>query len=636
MSIDGLFIEAPAFEKVAQVKLSSDAGNWPIEVMRHLHEEHPYLAEAQSEVVLKTQDPLRGYAMGMLKIGESVRVPIIIKEWKMAPLDVWLDDKGEANVLNEDSIKRATMSTSLGSASKVEVPGRVDASLYNRTYAPYDGKYVYASARGDLVLKTKTREWGSVLSLIDLTEAEKKAWVEAIPESCLVAFKNSGTLSVIGDFVKQAIDASALAMNVPTKGDPLPDAVVLEDMEEEEEEKDPQTITAFGTYKCQGSSSNAMYVGKVFPKIYDFNLQPLPFSIFKGELVEDDAKDDDSPRCTRRASAIQASIAGVPCKHSDEVSDDYAGQGDYGFFVEIRQGAAVALKPVKVLVKSRTDEKHETSKSTLDHKVRKKVEICYDVEKYHCQDDLGQQVTIIRSPRVQDVARNGNDVLIPASMKFVRLENSVSLKSDPGQVKTAGRTMLKLAMAGSMDTVRFQYANGAVSLHGDAVPSEYWGGVLPEQAAEWLGEWMGGSEEKRAEAAQKVQALVTDPETGHPKHGDFSVTIGQPRTEAPAGPSEAQKEAAARIAHYATDFVKVASTLQDAGLVDTVLSLSFLTPENVAKYAELVPQFEEATQGLADLLVASRIGLQIEEHQVKVAMENMAKVVDELKMLKGR
>ncbi len=633
MTLQNLFIEPPTFEKTASVKLSSDVGNWPVEVMRHLHEEPPYLAEAQSEVILKSQDPLRGYAMGMLKIGDAVRVPIIIKEWKMAPLDVWLDDQGEANVLNEDSIKRATMKTSLGVTAKVEMPGRVDASLYNRTYAPYDGKYVYASARGDLTLKMKPVEWGSILSLLPMGEEEKKAWVESMPESVLAGFKMNQTLSVLRDFVKQAADPEAMAKKIPFKGDPLPDAVILEDMDIAEQ--DPEIIAKFGTYKCQGSSSNSMYVGHVFPQVFNFDLSPLPMAIFKGELV-DEPKDDDRPSKVDKASCLQAFIAGIPCADSEEVHDDYAGQGDYGFFVEIRKGAAVALKPVKILAKSTSNEKHESKKSGMDHKIRKTTEINYEVDRYHCEDDLGEQFTIVRSPRVVDVAKTGMEVMIPATMKFVRLTNAVHLKSDPVQVKTAGRTMLKLAMAGSMDTVRFQYTNGTVSLHGDPVPSEYWGGVLPEQAAEWLGDWWGGSTEKKAEAHKMVSLWSTDAETGGPRRDEFSITIGMPHPEAIPEPGDAEKVASARIAEYTTEFVKIAATLQDAGLVDTVLSLSFLTPENISKYAELTPQFEEATQGLADLLVAARIGLQIEEHPIKVAMENMAKVVDELKMLKGR
>jgi hypothetical protein len=626
MSIPGLFIEQPTFEKAAQVKLSSDTNQWPIEVVRHLHEEHPYLAEQQSEVIFKQSDPLRGYAMGMLKIGEAVRVPIIVKEWKMAPLDVWLDDKGEANVLNEENIKRATMSTSLGAASKMEQPGRVDASLYNRTYAPYDGKYVYASANGALELKTKPVAWGSIMSLIPMEEAEKKAWVEGLGESVIAGMHANGTLHVLSEFVKQAAHPLSMALSIPIKGDPLPDAMILEDMEKEDAE--PQTIDSFGVYKCQGSASDAMYVGMVFPKVYDFNLQPLPMSIFKGELVEED-EDDDSPRCTRRACSIQATIAGTPCTKDDDVHDDHAGQGDYGFFVEVRKGAAVALKPVKILAKSRSDEKHESRKSGLDHKIRKTTEISYEVERYHCQDDLGEQFTIVRSPKVVDVAKAGTDVMLPATMKFVRLENAVHLKSDPGQVKLAHDVMLKMAMAGTMDTVRFQHSNGAVSLQGEGVPEQFWGGVLPEQAAEWIGEWWGGSEEKVAEAFKKVALWSSQ--------GDFGVTIGLPRSEeAVYEPGDAEKQASARISEYTAEFAKVAASLQDSGLVDTVLSLQFLTPENVNKYAEFVPQFEEATQGLADLLVASRIGLQIEEHPVKVAMENMAKVVDELKMLKGR
>jgi hypothetical protein len=92
---------------------------------------------------------------------------------------------------------------------------------------------------------------------------------------------------------------------------------------------------------------------------------------------------------------------------------------------------------------------------------------------------------------------------------------------------------------------------------------------------------------------------------------------------------------ALRLQYLTRDFDKIAATLQDSGLVDSVLSLKFINKENIDKYAEFAPQFEEAVNHLADLLIASRVGLQIQEEAVKTAMKNMAIVVRELKTLKG-
>jgi len=64
--------------------------------------------------------------------------------------------------------------------------------------------------------------------------------------------------------------------------------------------------------------------------------------------------------------------------------------------------------------------------------------------------------------------------------------------------------------------------------------------------------------------------------------------------------------------------------------------LKFLSPENLSKYAEFIPQFEEAAEHLADLLIAARIGLSVEERPIKTAMESMSMVVKQLKTVKGK
>lgn len=635
MSINDLFVEPVTFEKVAQIKLSNDTNQWPLEIVQHLHEEHPYLADANSEVVLKQKDDLRGYGYGLLKIGQDggVRVPIIVREWKMFPLDVWLDESGSARPLTEDSIKEATQGTSLGTPARGEVPGRLDASLYNRTYPPYDGKYVYASAKGGLPLEIQPRQYGSPLSCLPVPEDEKRAWIEGLPPEVLVGLKINGTSHVLTDFVKQASDAEAYADKIPVSGSPPPDAIVLEDMQDDE---DPTAITKFGTFCCQGSSSNEVYEGTVFPHVYDFNLQRLPMAIFRGHHQEEN--DDDRP-CSNgsRASCIQDQIAGVFKGAAPHVHDDCARQGDMGIFVEIRKEAAVALKPVKILVKSSSHEKHESTKHGTEGEINKKVEIDYRIERFHCEDPLtGEQFSVVQSPKVTEIQKVGSDVMLPASMKFCRLENSVALKSDPGQIKLAASGMAKIAMAAAgYDIVKLISDRGAVALQGDGVPSELWSGSSEEEALDWLALRCGNSDPVREKLASSIVRWTRD-EDGRYKKDPVTIHIGIEKAAVPKEPTEQEEQAVARIRDLAGGLEKCAASLQDAGLVDTVLSLNFLTTENLNKFAEMTPQFEDAASHLADLLVASRVGLQIDEQPVKVAMENIAKVVQELKMLEGR
>ena len=82
------------------------------------------------------------------------------------------------------------------------------------------------------------------------------------------------------------------------------------------------------------------------------------------------------------------------------------------------------------------------------------------------------------------------------------------------------------------------------------------------------------------------------------------------------------------------DLLKEAARLNDVNTVDKVLSLGFLTPENLSTFVEYIPDFEEVVQKLAYLLMGVRLGLpQPPEQTVKSAMERVEEVCRALKEL---
>lgn len=629
----GLFIEAPRFEKVATVKLSQDSSKWPLDIIQHLHEEHPYLAETQSDVVFKKQDKVRGYGYGFLKIGDNIRVPLIVSKHEMKPLDVWLDQEGKTHVLSEDTIKAATLSTSLGKPVKPQTAGYVDSLIYSRTYPPYDGKYVYASANNSGETGISGHGYNSLLSALPVSGEEKKAFIQGLDPSVIAGMKENGTLGVLTDWMNDDPEkvaeawekAAAHSPEIRTRADDylsyrarrnkkLPDAIVKEDILV----GDVQTVEKFGIYLCEGTSGEK-YKGHVFPNVHDFDLKKMDITIFTGHWMP---KDKHAPE--ESCSAVQARIAGQKMPEDHNVWDDHPRGGDRGFFCIVKGDAAIALPPVKVISKSITREHHETRKETDDHKKRMKIETDYTIEKYHCQTDLGQEVTIIKSPRVKNVVRVGNEVHIPSKFVFCGLKQAVRLKSDPEMVKKAAEE------AAGVNELQVRHIDGVFAFQGAGVSDyELKAGVSEPEAMEFLGKtWT-------KEASEKIVKRVV----GKPGNATtIHVAVPRPEIEKTASVSNLVKASAvvARIKSLTVDFEKVAASLQDSGLVDSVLSLKFLSKENLTKYAEFIPQFEEATQHLADLLIASRIGLSVEEHPIKIAMENISEVVRQLRTVQGK
>lgn len=626
----GLFVEVPRFEKVATIKLNQDASQWPLEIIQHLHEEHPYLAEKEADIVFKKQDKVRGYGYGFLKIGENIRVPIIVNQYEMKPLDVWLDNEGKSRGLDEHAIKAATQSTNIGKPVKPQTAGYVDSLIYSRTYPPYDGKYVYATAEREIDCEVRSPEYRSLLASLGLSDEEKKGFIEGLPQEVIAGMKQNGTLSVLTDWMNDDPEkiadgwekAAAQGLVRKTARDymrahrvcRLPDAIIKEDLAV----GDVQAIKKFGIYLCEGISGEK-YKGHVFPHVYDFDLKPMEITMFTGRWMPT-KKDEYGQDC----SSVQAQIAGQKIPEDREVYDDYGKNGDRGFFCMVKGDAAIALPPVKILARSRTREHHETHKETGDYKKRVKIETDYETEKFHCQTDLGSPVTIIKSHRVSSVVRVGQEVHIPSSFVFCRLNTAVHLKSDPELVKKAAQE------SAGVNELRVRHIDGVFAFDGSGVSydSHLRGGVTKQEASEFLEKtW-------EKQAADKIINRVVG------KNGEATiihVAVRRPELEkVSSADTENAKEVAAAVASLTEGYEKIAATLQDSGLVDTVLSLKFLSPENVGKYAEFIPQFEEATEHLADLLIASRIGLSVEERPIKTAMESMSMVVKQLKTVKGK
>jgi hypothetical protein len=85
------------------------------------------------------------------------------------------------------------------------------------------------------------------------------------------------------------------------------------------------------------------------------------------------------------------------------------------------------------------------------------------------------------------------------------------------------------------------------------------------------------------------------------------------------------------------DLTKEAAALVGPDTVDSVLSLNFITPENVAGYLDAMPVFEEASSKLAELLVGVRLGLSdVPEGAVSSALSGVERAVQGLKKLQIR
>jgi len=83
------------------------------------------------------------------------------------------------------------------------------------------------------------------------------------------------------------------------------------------------------------------------------------------------------------------------------------------------------------------------------------------------------------------------------------------------------------------------------------------------------------------------------------------------------------------------NLIKEASVLDDPEAVDVVLSLNFINEDSLKGYVDNIKEMRKVSNKLAELLVASRMGLKdIDENAIKKSMEGIDTVVDGLEKVK--
>lgn len=150
-----LFIQPDVqFEKIAaEVDLPEDPNAWPKEVLDELFKQVPYIADFRPHVVMQRVDGERGYGFGHVEISNqseaqlgtdpaqlqtagvrSVRLPVVIKNGKLSPFDLLINDKSKVLPLTEPRLRQAIFRPQNFDVTS-QTPG--DQSMIGQLYPPY-------------------------------------------------------------------------------------------------------------------------------------------------------------------------------------------------------------------------------------------------------------------------------------------------------------------------------------------------------------------------------------------------------------------------------------------------------------------------------------------------------------------
>lgn len=142
------------FEKTAgEVELPEDPNTWPKEILDELYKQVPYISDFQPHVVMSKVDSERRYGLGHVEISNqseapmgtdpnmlqasgvrSVRVPIVIRDGKLSPFDLVVNDASKVLPLTEARLRQSIFRPQSFDVTS-QTPG--DQSMIGQLYPPY-------------------------------------------------------------------------------------------------------------------------------------------------------------------------------------------------------------------------------------------------------------------------------------------------------------------------------------------------------------------------------------------------------------------------------------------------------------------------------------------------------------------
>lgn len=650
------------FEKLGmETQMSEDINLWPEQVLEQLYRQAPFTSDYSPRITLDKVDEDRRYAMGKvellnklainprddatppeLKGSQKAVVPIVIKEGKLLPLDILLHN-GEAEPLTEERLRSALFRPSLFEAIRKR-PG--DMSMIEQLYPP---NRQYGGSRGPLMSDAGgTSKTGSARPpfLLDaILHTVKKAHVSELtsrlnedPSLRSALFNNEAVLPFMSKLarveaaksehetylkkVAQSVRPTVIQVQkiaggfrIKTANDQalIPDSEDVDrpaavgalggDVVSQVEREGTTTITTqpavketleditikvvteFGLYKVKAVGENKELVGWVFPKVMAFTGEVLPMAVFSNGSE----------------SGMQENIAGVPVARQSDVLD--AEPSGMGCFYRATPAGAVGFVPVLI--------KAEVGGG--------------DSKSYMAETVMGEPIVISLVPGLQQVSVIGEGrVGIPEDCGFMPLENTIDLVSSPDEyTKTAEAKALQTAVRIITDGLTYSFQGEPLDKLAGVMETQF----LDKDAAVFLGAILGQEPVKLAHTLSNMRG-----------RGEYEVWFSaRPVSTFKEKYASARKRAQEYLEKFPdlrVDLVKEAAPLEDPIAVDKILSVGFLNPENVSIFASYVPEIEATIRKLAELLLASRLGLNsVDQGALQKSLVHLDKVVAGLKTL---
>lgn len=646
-----LFLDANLpFEKVAYSKLlEKDPTSWPVGIIKEAYVQLPYLKNYEVDVSVDRTDEARGYGVGKIIIYPSrmeksaalkgkkvITIPLVIKDLEMSPLDVIshedrlfpeseekvahimhspqtfarVSKKGEffgTDLIGKINPPTATgqqtrYSGYMGKAASVtklamhtfdkrDVDSFLDAvdsdPLLRHKYRFDESLSEYVNQFRDWSEKTASQRWDSFVeglspTVLQFRESGLSYKVKVANHTCFAPkeievsrYEAQGMLS------KEAMDRLLREKTLTLSVDPVTKKAPT--VKQASEVKYP------GVYSVKVANQDVE--GIVIPKMIDFDGRLTGNQLFVGP----------------EQHSIQENIVGSFVKKASVGGAYPRGRG---VFIKQSGDLAVATEPIEITSISTT----HLNKEKLASLHAKRL-------------STGASIVFTIVPGLQKIASIADQVVaIPADFGFLPIEGrSVRVCGSADDFVASERAKV----ASSHNTTIVSDSSGSsFSLRGSASDS-FSHSILSKQEAEFALGALGLS------GAQARSVIKTASQRGSESFN--SRTIVSERQVREKMQQKVSSVTANEIVPLRVNLVKEASVIVDKETVDSILSLQFMTPENVGVYVNYIPELEKAASKLAEVLVASRLGMdEVKESAAKNAMSQLNAVIGGLSNLRDK
>lgn len=681
MSLPGLFLkEVSNNGELALTKLPQDMDQWAETIVSKVKEKLPSSKKLLMKITFLQKNEELGTATGAVtihdqKLNKSIYIPLIVKNFKLYPLDVMIlpkknSDQGMDVVpLTEDYFEDALFNNDV--FDHLERPIDRIQQLYlnpqNSVVYPPNFRNVHAS--------------GQIIDAISDTikTEDKEAFINELKnnKSILVGYEKRANISVLqkiadskvtmnsGSLAKDNVALIKKDLNNSFKicytsdevFDPIIDTVnsnrireelskITDNVEETLNEVNrngeyivlnnlkpsenamvhgqskanyqavdelPVEAKLYGSYRVM-DKNGIQHKGIVFPNVVNFDRNLLGVKIFyKGDKT-----------------AYQGKIVGIPTGAEPEqfLRFRYPEVGITGTFVTYNEKNAVVTIPITIrsIFDNHGGDAKIVAEDMNGKKIRIKMSGCEGLDSYEAQlkKDFEEPNALKEIVKVKDF------YIVPTAFKFLPLSNFCELHENPGDMSVKTASMhLDASPIRVISTGANQFALKGPDMTKMAHNAGWDATNLSAGQAIFL------LTAKKSPITKTAEALKEAGKFGESQIHHLPIPLYGEQYFA-----KLEKEAAIKDRYLSTirvNLVKEASSLDESQLVDAALSLNFINSENVSKFISFIPYFQECIKMLAQSLLASRIGMtEIPEQDTQTAMFKMIDVVNGLSRLKDQ